>query len=385
MRIAIVYDCLYPNTVGGAERWYRRLAENLSESCEVTYLTRRQWAADEGPGTPFETLALAPGGPLYTGSGRRRIWPPIRFGIGVFWHFLRHGRRYDVVHSDAFPYFSLIGVWLALRVRRLRTLLLVDWFELWSREYWVEYLGAVGGRLGYAVQRLCIRLPDRSFAFSDLHSRRLLEEGHRAPVVRLTGLHDVDASRSDASGSEQRQALVVFAGRHIPEKRVTIVPDVIALACKSVPTLRGLILGDGPERERVLARIRELGLEEAIDTPGRVSSSEVTEAIGRSACLILPSRREGYGLVVVEACAQGTPAVVAEGADNAATELVENGVNGVIAKSAEPGDLAAAVVRVIHQGEALRRSTLEWYRAHTDDLSIQGSLAKIREVYAHLG
>ena len=59
MRIAIVYDCLFPNTVGGAERWYRNLAERLGERDEITYLTRRQWG-EEGPGTSFETLAVSP-------------------------------------------------------------------------------------------------------------------------------------------------------------------------------------------------------------------------------------------------------------------------------------------------------------------------------------
>ena len=132
MRIAIVYDCFYPNTVGGAERWYRSLAERLSEGNDITYLTRRQWDGDEPPQASFDVRAVSPGGALYTGSGRRRIWPPIRFGIGVFVHLLRHGHRYDIVHSASFPYFSLIGAWLALRLRR-GAQLVVDWHELWTR------------------------------------------------------------------------------------------------------------------------------------------------------------------------------------------------------------------------------------------------------------
>ena len=48
MRICIVYDCLFPYTVGGAERWYRNLAERLAaEGHEVTYLTLRQWERGE--------------------------------------------------------------------------------------------------------------------------------------------------------------------------------------------------------------------------------------------------------------------------------------------------------------------------------------------------
>ncbi|HEY2630788.1 MAG TPA: glycosyltransferase family 1 protein, partial [Solirubrobacteraceae bacterium] len=48
MRVCLIYDCLYPYTVGGAERWYRNLAERLAqEGHEVTYLTLRQWERGE--------------------------------------------------------------------------------------------------------------------------------------------------------------------------------------------------------------------------------------------------------------------------------------------------------------------------------------------------
>ena len=93
MNIALVDDVvLYPNTIGGPERWYRNLAERLSGEHDITYLTRRQWGP-EGPEMLFETIAVAPGGSLYAGSGRRSILAPIRFGWGVFWHLLRHGGR----------------------------------------------------------------------------------------------------------------------------------------------------------------------------------------------------------------------------------------------------------------------------------------------------
>ena len=50
MRVCVVYDCLFPHTVGGAERWYRNLAERLAaDGHEVTYLTLRQWKRGRRP------------------------------------------------------------------------------------------------------------------------------------------------------------------------------------------------------------------------------------------------------------------------------------------------------------------------------------------------
>ena len=51
---------------------------------------------------------------------------------------------------------------------------------------------------------------------------------------------------------------------------------------------------------------------------------------------MLPSRREGYGLVVIEAAARGTPVVVVAGPDNAAVELVAEGENGFVAGVGSP-------------------------------------------------
>ena len=52
-------------------------------------------------------------------------------------------------------------------------------------------------------------------------------------------------------------------------------------------------------------------------------SDSVHQAIRRASCLLLPSRREGYGLVILEASAVGTPSIVVRAPDNAAVELIE--------------------------------------------------------------
>ena len=59
---------------------------------------------------------------------------------------------------------------------------------MWSGSYWREYLGPVGGRVGVLVQRLCARVPQRAYCFSELHARRLREEGLRGSVTVLRGL-----------------------------------------------------------------------------------------------------------------------------------------------------------------------------------------------------
>src|SRR4051794_12513604 len=106
MRVCIVYDCLFPWTVGGEERYLRHLAEDLATAGhDVTYLTRVQWDPGEPPAVPgVRVVAVAAHEPLYDSDGRRRIGQAVRFGRGVLVHLLRHRAAYDVVHTSAFPY-----------------------------------------------------------------------------------------------------------------------------------------------------------------------------------------------------------------------------------------------------------------------------------------
>jgi glycosyltransferase involved in cell wall biosynthesis len=378
MRVCLIYDCLYPYTVGGAERWYRNLAERLAaEGHEVTYLTLRQW--EHGEQLDLDPrVRVAEAGPrmeLYVG-GRRRILPPLVFGAGVLWHLLRYGRRYDVVHTCAFPYFSLLA---AAAVRPLRRYgLITDWFEVWSRDYWRGYLGGVGGRIGEFIQRMCARVPQRTFCFSELHAKRLRELGSSGEITILRGLY---AGSTEPAIPREADSLVLFAGRLIPEKRVTVGVAAVAAAAKRIEGLQGVFYGDGPEREALLASIAEHDASSFISAPGFADGERVDADMRRALCVLLPSEREGYGMVVVEASAHSTPAVVVAAADNAATELIEEGVNGTIAPNPDPDTIADAIVRVHEAGMAMRESTAGWFAENGERLSLESSLQTVLASY----
>lgn len=377
-RICIVYDCLFPHTVGGGERWYRSLAARLAaEGHDVTYLTLRQW--DRGTDPDFDGVRVVTAGPrmaLYAGP-RRRILPPLVFGAGVLWHLLRHGRRYDAVHTASFPYFSLVAAGLARRRGRYR--LVVDWLELWSREYWHGYLGRAGGEVGYRIQRLCTRIPQQAFCLSRRHAQRLEQEGGPRAVTVLEGLY---AGPTAPAAPQPAEPVVLFAGRHIPEKRVPALVRAFAAIAAEAPELRCEILGDGPDRPEVLALIAASGLKGRISAPGFVPTERVEAAMATALCLVLPSSREGYGLVVVEAAACGTPSVVVDGPDNAAVELIAPGENGVVSPTASPEDLGAAILAVRAGGPDLRERTAAWYAANAERLSLESSLGTVAAAYA---
>ena len=379
MRVCVVYDCLYPFTIGGAERWYRGLAERLArDGHDVTVLTLRQWARGEHPDVPgVRVVAAGPRLRLYGSNANRRVLPALVFGGGVLWHLLIRGRRYDAVHTASFPYFSLLAAAALRPLCRFR--LFVDWHETWTRDYWRGYLGPLGGSLGWIVQRFCVRLRQHAFCFSELTAERLRAQGLREGPRRLTGQY---AGRSPGDGEPAAaEPVVLFAGRHIPDKRAPLLVPALARAREHAPELRGAILGDGPERPAVLRAISEHGLDGEVLAPGFVAADELERSLRTALCLVLPSKREGYGLIVVEAAAAGTPSIVVRATDSAATELIEDGANGYVAESAEPEALAAAILRVRDKGQALRERTAEWYRRNQERLSLERSLDAVAQAY----
>ena len=363
--------------MGGAERWYRNLGAALAAAGhEVTYLTLRQW--DGGVDASYSGVTVKAVGPrmaLYV-EGRRRILPPLVFGAGVLWHLLRHRRAYDVVHTASFPYFSLLAAGL-VRPRRGYHIV-VDWHEVWSRDYWREYLGSIGGTVGLLVQRLCARIPQRAFCFSRLHRDRLKAEGLRGEVTVLEGEYAGDLTPPEPRPAEP---FVVFAGRHIPEKRAQAIVPAIAEARRELPELTARIFGDGPERGSVLAAIAAEGLERHRHGPrirgrrhrGRVAARGAVHGAPLGARGLRAGRGRGVRRRDPDRGGGGS-------------RQRRGGAGGLRPERRDrrlrlAQDLAAAIVEVERQGQALRERTCEWFAEHAERLSLQASLDRVLAMY----
>ena len=380
LRICIAYDRLYPWSIGGAERWYRRLAEELArEGHLVTYLTTRQWCAGDEPDIAgVQVVSIAPDDALY-GRGRRRLIPVLRFGLALWWRLLRRGRDYDVVHAPALSSWSALAAGSLARPRRYR--LVLDWWEVWTWAYWRTYLGTGAGAAAWLMQRQTAKLRHEPIAFSTLHARRLESLRRRRDVRTVLG---VLATSKPLSVPRQAEPLVVYAGRFVPEKQVPSIVAALAKARDRLPTLRAVLIGEGPDLEAVRQAVRSARLDRAVDLPGFVSEKTLMETLGRAMCLVLLSRREGYGLIVAEAAALGVPSVILRHADSAAADLIVEGVNGFTCASTDPTEVASAILRVYEAGGDLRHATLAWFHTNAGTLSIEGPLSRILDAYRGL-
>jgi glycosyltransferase involved in cell wall biosynthesis len=381
-RVAIAYDCLFPWTVGGAERWYRALAEGLArDGFEVTYLTRLQWGEQAPAIEGVEVVAVVAASELYDAQGRRLLGPTLRYGWGVFRHLVSHRHRYQIVHTANFPFWSLLGAWMAT-VGGAE--LVVDWHEIWSFTFWREYAGRPMGLVGWLVQLLCVLCSTHPVTTSELNAARFRRAGGRRDPLVLPGyLPARRCGEVKAPSPAAWPPYALFAGRHIRDKGIDLIPGIAAALASRGSSVRLVVVGDGPRRRAIVAEVERAGLAERVEFRGFVPGEELHDLMAYASCLIVPSRREGYGMAAVEAMQAGVPVVVAAFPENLAAAHVEQGRNGYLAAPTAAG-VAHCVEAVVAAGDAARTSTFETSRNKWSGATMEHSVRTVIGLYEQL-
>jgi glycosyltransferase involved in cell wall biosynthesis len=229
------------------------------------------------------------------------------------------------------------------------------------------------------LQSLAVRIGDFQTVNSAFTRTRLRAARPGADPVVLGLLDLAEPPRISAADApeEAPDPYVLFIGRHIADKRLDALPPALAVARRDAPRLRALVIGTGPETGRARAAAKAAGVADAVEFVGRVDDDELERLLAGAAVLVNPSAREGFGLVVAEAAAAGVPSVVVAGEDNAAAELVIDGVNGFVAADAGPDSLGGAIRAAVVAGEPLRSSTAEWFAAERGRTNLARSVDEI--------
>jgi glycosyltransferase involved in cell wall biosynthesis len=350
VKIAIVYDAVFPHVKGGAERRYYELAVRLAaRGHEVHWYGMRYW---NGPrvqtrdGVVYHGVCRAM--PLYVAGGRRSIMQALVFGLACL-RLIR--RRYDVIDCCGFPFFSLFSARVATALRG--GLLVSTWHEVWGATYWASYLGRLGFA-GAAVERFAAAVPHSIVAVSSATADRMAGDlGRRGSIAVLP--NGVDAEFIESAPRPRQGYDIAYAGRLCDFKDVELLIAALPEVLASRPQTTCTIIGDGPHRLFLEEFAASTGVAAAIRFAGFVEDQhQFYGLVNASRVLALPSRREGFGIIVLEANAGGVPVIVADHPDNFARELI-SGENGeVVAPVARA--LAAALLRVLREAPGSRES-----------------------------
>jgi L-malate glycosyltransferase len=338
MRLSFLSDAVYPFHHGGKETLhYERSIRLARRGHAVRILTMHWWPRRQRSmardGIVFQSVA--PRTAVYTRNGGRSIWESVVFGLGSL--RLLWSPDFDVLDVDQFPFTPFFAARLVcwLRGRPMTA----TWHEVWDRDDWQESVGRLGP-LAFLLQRYAAQSADLIYANSRLTARRLVELLGIDPkrVLVLAPGTTIPSPSGGGQGGGAKTTDCIFVGRLLAHKHVDVLLRALALA----PGVTGLIVGTGPEKNRLIALAAELRISDRVRFESPTSHDTVLERVRSARLLVFPSTREGFGVAVLEANACGVPALVIQHPDNAALELVRDDVTGIICDLA-PHPMAANI------------------------------------------
>ncbi len=339
MKIAFVYDAVYPWVKGGAEKRIYEIGKRLAEVGHDVHVFGVKWwdGADIMENEGMVLHGVCEPLELYV-NGRRSISEAIIFSIKLFPHLIRE--RFDVIDVSAFPYFSCFTVKLVSLLGR--TLMTITWHEVWGN-YWYEYLGW-RGIFGKLVEHLISKLIRTSIAVSPMTKKNLISLGVSRENIHIVP-NGIDLKKIANIPPSPDECDIIFAGRLIREKNVDMLLEAVDYARISLPNVKCHIIGEGPERERLVGLAAERGLLDNVRFFGFMGYEEVISRLKSSKVLVLPSTREGFGIIVIEAFACRVPVIMVKGERNAAVSLVTEKTGFVV--NLDAGELGDAICTLI--------------------------------------
>jgi glycosyltransferase involved in cell wall biosynthesis len=335
MRIAFLYDCVYPYKIGGVERRVWELARRLADrGHEVHLFGMKFW---EGPGIiereGVVIHGICPVPPLYPG-GRRAILPAVTYSLHLLRPLLLE--RFDLIDAQEFPYFHCFAAKISSFLKR--TPLVITWHEVWG-DYWYQYLGG-WGFFGKSIEWGAARLSKNTVAVSPSTARDLRSLGYCHEITIIP--NGIDCSHIDVIPASPHSSDIIFAGRFIREKNVDVLIGAVDILRTGIPDIRAVIVGDGPEKDALHRLVRERHLEKNVTFTGFLDDpDEVIALMKASKVFVFPSIREGFGMAALEAMACGIPVVTVDHPQNATADLVTP-ETGIIA-SLSPKSLSNAI------------------------------------------
>lgn len=246
------------------------------------------------------------------------------------------------------------------------------------REQW-PVAGRFFGRLGWLVESwLSPRMHrNNQYVTVSLPSARDLADlgvdSARIAVVR----NGLDEAPPDTLGGQRSSTpRVVVLSRLVPHKQIEDALDAVAALRPRVDGLHLDIVGGGWWHDRLVQRAQQLGISDAVTFHGHVDHRTKHAVVQQSWVHVLPSRKEGWGLAVIEAAQHGVP-TVGYRSSGGLTDSVIDGVTGVLADDHD--DLVDRLERLLAD-HVLREELGAKAKARSRDFSWQQSADAMRTV-----
>ncbi|MHA1251160.1 MAG: glycosyltransferase family 4 protein [Candidatus Helarchaeota archaeon] len=334
MKIAIITDVFFPYIAGGAEKRYYEICRRLSKNNEIHIYTQ-QWknTKKEEKLHNIHIHRLNYVSKLYTRTGRRKIIHAIVYSVFLFFKLLK-APRFDIIECNLFPYFPcLIGKLFSI-IKKSKFCILFH--EVWGN-YWYQYFSNdLFAIIGRSIEIISSHLTKNIITYTPTIKNRI-NKIFKIPKKFIYLIPSgVDIRLFNKVPKNKVKNQIIFIGRLIPEKKV----DILLKAMKLIKNhLTILIIGEGPLKLQLKKLIKKEKNHKILYL-GIQNYNNITKYLSESSVFVLPSIREGQGIVFLESMAARTPVIGVYKEDSGVKDIIKNNYNGFLIKKDDISDLA---------------------------------------------
>lgn len=225
------------------------------------------------------------------------------------------------------------------------------------------------------IQKFVARKADKIIVPSE-YLKRIITKGWSVPEGKIKVIYNcvsgMDNVISHSDSADKRYLLSI--GRLVPWKGF----DVLIEAMAELPQeFKLIIIGGGPEKERLENGVKKLKLENRVKLTGTISKEKVYDYFLRAKVFALNTGYEGLPHVILEAMACGVPIITTNIGGN--PELIENGCNGILVEYNNKEQIKEAILRLWNDAE-LREKFVENSYKMLDKFSLANMIERTIEV-----
>lgn len=330
--------------VGGTGRQLYKLARALTDQGLDIEIVTGWWSRKEPRTKTFDGIPVHRVFTFWNMGGIKglRKFGTYTYMLALLAYLVRHRRRYDVIHVHSMSASAFVGT-LAGKLLNKPTLIKVmasgEWSDLklmrdnvfvWGTRYMLPFI---------------LRYCDCIVALNRETVKELQEAGFAPERIGLVPNGVVMGDAQKRTYRLHTPACLVFVGRLQRQKGL----DVLLQALARLKTIRPTsdwklrVFGDGPRHAEYENLTDDLGIAEQVQFEGQISN--VPAQLVTADIFVLPSRAEGMSNALLEAMAAGLPCIATRISGN--TDLIEDGVNGLLVPPENPEALARAMVSLL--------------------------------------
>lgn len=255
--------------------------------------------------------------------------------------------------------------------------LIETWHEVWYKENFTQY-NPVLSLPGFLLEFFMPALSDFNITVSETTKDRLVNL-LRVPTEKITVIpNGVDLTKFNAVSVDKRYGRILYVGRLESHKRVDALIHAYRELKNAHKDIELIIVGTGPQ-EAYLKGLANGLADVSFFAP--MPYEDLIELMKSSWIFVLPSIREGQGIVLLEAMAAGTPPIAVQAEGSAVGDVIANNHNGLLVS---PDGIEGAIQRLLTNEDLydhIKRNGLEFVKGY-DWAKIA---ERIAEVYEKIG